>query len=93
MLVIVFFFNEKLENQAHFRLGCSHLACFNGPNESSAFCNKSVKIFLFGKSFCNKLAQTAAQLRFCKIPEIYKGKGALCNHEKALIKKGKKQNQ
>ena len=29
-------------------------------------------------------------MRFWKIPEMHKGKGALCNHEKALIKKGTK---
>ena len=84
------FFYKKFDNQVYFKLGYSHLVYFNIPNELSVFCNKSVKIFLFGKSSYNKLTQTAAQIRFCKIPEIYKGKGILYNHEKVLLKKGKK---
>ena len=81
---------EKVSNQIYFKLGYSHLVYFNVPNDLSVFCHKSTKLFLYGDSCYNTLTQTAAQIRSCKIPEVYKGKGILYDQEKVVLKKGKK---
>jgi large subunit ribosomal protein L6 len=81
---------EKVSNQVYFKLGYSHLVYFNIPNDLTAFCHKSTKMFLYGNSSYNTLTQTASQVRSCKIPEVYKGKGILYDQEKVVLKKGKK---
>jgi large subunit ribosomal protein L6 len=82
--------HEKLSNQIYFKLGYSHLIYFKLPTNVSTYCQKFVKLFLFGECSYTSLTQTAAQVRNCKIPEPYKGKGILYDQEKIILKKGKK---
>jgi large subunit ribosomal protein L6 len=81
---------DKISNQVYFKLGYSHLVYFNIPNDLTVFCHKSTKMFLYGNSSYNTLTQTASQVRACKVPEVYKGKGILYDQEKVVLKKGKK---
>lgn len=82
--------HEKLVSQIYLKLGYSHFIYFKIPNELESFCQKSTKLFLFGNSSFNILSSTAAQIRNCKLPEPYKGKGILYDQEKITLKKGKK---
>ena len=84
------FLCEKISNQVYLKLGYSHLIYFNIPTNLTVFCYKSTKLFLYGLGFYNKLTQTASQIRACKVPEVYKGKGILYDQEKVILKKGKK---
>ena len=84
------FTHEKLANQIYLKLGYSHLTYFRIPSELQSYCQKFTKLFLFGNSSHDLLTQTAAQIRNCKLPEPYKGKGILYDQEKILLKKGKK---
>lgn len=81
---------EKLMNQIYFKLGYSHLIYFRIPTKINTHCYKFVKLFLYGNSSYDLLTQTAAQIRSCKLPEPYKGKGILHDQEKIVLKKGKK---
>ena len=82
--------HEQLENQLYFKLGYSHLIYFKIPTTLQTHCQKFTKLFLFGNSSFDSLTQTSAQIRACKFPEPYKGKGILYNQEKITLKKGKK---
>lgn len=84
------FAHEKLTNQIYLKLGYSHLIYFRIPSEIQSYCQKFTKLFLFGNSSYDLLTQTAAQIRNCKLPEPYKGKGILYDQEKIVLKKGKK---
>lgn len=84
------FAHEKLQNQIYLKLGYSHLIYFKIPNDLNSFCQKFTKLFLFGNCSFDLLTHTAAQIRSCKLPEPYKGKGILYNQEKIVLKKGKK---
>ena len=53
-------------------------------------CQKFTKLFIFGNCSLENLTQTVAQIRACKLPEPYKGKGILYDTEKISLKKGKK---
>ena len=81
---------EGLTNQIYFKLGYSHLIYFKVPSSLNTFCQKFTKLFIFGTSSFDLLTQTAAQVRSCKVPEPYKGKGILYHNEKITLKKGKK---
>nr|BBC77625.1 ribosomal protein L6 [Nitzschia sp. PL1-4] len=81
---------EQLESQLYFKLGYSHLIYFKVPNSIQIHCQKFTKLFLFGDCSFDSLTQTAAQIRSCKLPEPYKGKGILYDQEKITLKKGKK---
>ena len=83
------FSHEKLPNQIYLKLGYSHLIYFKIPNNLNSFCQKFTKLFLFGNCSFDLLTHTAAQIRNCKLPEPYKGKGILYNQEKITLKKGK----
>lgn len=84
------FTHEKLTNQIYLKLGYSHLIYFRIPSEIQTYCQKFTRLFLFGNSSYDLLTQTAAQIRNCKLPEPYKGKGILYDQEKIILKKGKK---
>lgn len=84
------FAHEKLPNQIYLKLGYSHLVYFKISNNLNSFCQKFTKLFLFGNCSFDLLTHTAAQIRNCKLPEPYKGKGILYNQEKIILKKGKK---
>jgi large subunit ribosomal protein L6 len=84
------FTHENLTNQIYLKLGYSHLIYFRIPSEINSYCQKFTKLFLFGNSSYDLLTQTAAQIRTCKLPEPYKGKGILYDQEKIILKKGKK---
>lgn len=81
---------DNFENQLYFKLGYSHLIYFKVPKALSTHCQKFTKLFLFGDSSFESLTQTASQIRACKFPEPYKGKGILYAQEKLILKKGKK---
>lgn len=81
---------EKLSNQIYFKLGYSHLIYFKIPKGLSATCLESTKIFISGSTSYDSLTQISAQIRNCKLPEPYKGKGILYDQETITLKKGKK---
>lgn len=84
------FSHDNLSNQIFFKLGYSHFVYFKIPSDLNSFCQKFTKLFLFGNCSFDLLTTTASQIRKCKLPEPYKGKGILYNQEKILLKKGKK---
>lgn len=84
------FSHEKLPNQIYLKLGYSHLVYFKIPSDLNSFCQKFTKLFLFGNCSFDSLTNIAAQIRNCKLPEPYKGKGVLYDQEKIILKKGKK---
>ena len=84
------FSHENLKNQIYFKLGYSHLIYFKIPENLNTFCLKFTKLYLFGSVSLDTLTQTAAQIRSCKFPEPYKGKGILYDQEQIILKKGKK---
>merc|ERR1712176_237593 len=84
------FAHETLLNQMYFKLGYSHLVYFRVPEGLSSSCLKFTKVFLSGNSSYDLLTQTAAQIRNCKLPEPYKGKGILYDQKTVTLKKGKK---
>jgi large subunit ribosomal protein L6 len=84
------FLHEKLSDQIYFKLGYSHLIYFKIPTDINVYCQKFTKLFIFGECSYNSLTQIAAQIRNCKAPEPYKGKGILHDQEKVILKKGKK---
>jgi len=81
---------ENLPNQMYFKLGYSHLIYFKIPAGLTSNCLKFTKVFIHGNTSYESLTQTAAQIRSCKLPESYKGKGILHDEETIVLKKGKK---
>jgi len=81
---------NSVENQLYFKLGYSHLIYFRIPPTLKTHCQKFTKLFIFGNCSFDDLTHTASQIRECKKPEPYKGKGILHSYEKVLLKKGKK---
>lgn len=81
---------DNFDNQLYFKLGYSHLIYFRIPSTLKTHSQKFTKLFIFGNSSFDSLTETAAQIRMCKLPEPYKGKGILHAHEKISLKKGKK---
>jgi large subunit ribosomal protein L6 len=84
------FAQDQLANQIYLKLGYSHLVHFNVPETLTVYSQKNTKLSLFGSYSYDKLTQTAAQIRACRFPEPYKGKGVLYDQEKISLKKGKK---
>ena len=81
---------DKLSNQIYFKLGYSHLIYFKIPTGLNINCLEFTKIFIYGNTSYDSLTQTSAQIRNCKLPEPYKGKGILRDQETIILKKGKK---
>lgn len=73
----------------HLKLGYSHGVYFKIPESIDIKCHKSDKLFVFGSSW-KQVTQTAAQIRNCKVPEPYKGKGISYSDEVIKLKEGKK---
>lgn len=71
------------------KLGYSHPLYFKIPKNSSVFCLKKGKLFIYGNS-CLTITQTASLIRSYKKPEPYKGKGILHENERITLKEGKK---
>ena len=71
------------------RLGYSHPIYFRIPSNVNIFCLKLTKVFIYGHSY-NQVTSTASKIRINKVPEPYKGKGILYEHEKITLKEGKK---
>lgn len=71
------------------RLGYSHPIYFKIPSNVSISCLKLTKVFIYGHSY-NQVTSIASKLRLNKVPEPYKGKGILYEHEKIALKEGKK---
>ena len=81
---------ENFPNQIYFKLGYSHFVYFKIPPALKVNCLKSTNVFIQGNTSYNLLTQTAAQIRSCRLPEPYKGKGILYDQETIILKKGKK---
>lgn len=81
---------EKLSNQIYFKLGYSHLLYFRIPVGLEVNCFKFTKLLLSSNNSYDSLTQIAAQIRACKLPEPYKGKGILFDKETITLKKGKR---
>lgn len=81
---------EKFSNQIYFKLGYSHLLYFRIPLGLDVNCFKFTKLLLSSNNSYDSLTQTAAQIRTCKLPEPYKGKGILFDKETIILKKGKR---
>lgn len=81
---------EKVNNQLYFKLGYSHIVYFKIPASCTVFCQKPTKLFIYSANSYNVLTQITSQIRSCKVPEVYKGKGILYDQEKVTLKKGKK---
>jgi large subunit ribosomal protein L6 len=84
------FAHDQMDNQIYLKLGYSHLVHFNVPGNLTIYNQKHVKLTIFGNYSYDMLTQTAAQIRACRFPEPYKGKGVLYDQEKISLKKGKK---
>ena len=84
------FHHEKLPEQVYFKLGFSHLVYFNINSGLSLRINKFTKLYVYGSGSLELLSSTVSNIRNCKLPEPYKGKGILYNQEKIVLKKGKK---
>lgn len=85
----VFYYND-VKNQLYLKLGYSHLIYFRIPESLKVYSQKFTKLFIYGDSSYDHLKQVVAQIRKCKVPEPYKGKGILYAYEKVSLKKGKK---
>ena len=71
------------------KLGYSHPIYFKIPFETTIFCLKLTKLFVYGHSY-QQITFTASKIRLNKVPEPYKGKGILYEDEKIALKEGKK---
>jgi len=81
---------KKFPNQIYLKLGYSHLIYFRIPIGLDISCYKFTQLHLSNKNSYDSLTQTTAQIRNCRLPEPYKGKGILYNKEIIIFKKGKK---
>jgi len=84
------FTHDQQAKQIYFKLGYSHLVHFNVPTYLTVFNQNSTRLTIFGNNSYDVLTQTSAQIRACRFPEPYKGKGVLYDQEKISLKKGKK---
>lgn len=85
----VFPVETELGNLIHLKLGYSHSLYFKIPETVNIKCYKADKLFISGHDL-NDVAQTAALIRSCKVPEPYKGKGIVYSTEIIKLKEGKK---
>ena len=85
----VFPIETKLGNIIHLKLGYSHSLYFKIPDTVNVKSYKADKIFVSGNNL-TQIAETAALIRSCKVPEPYKGKGILYSNEIIQLKEGKK---
>jgi len=84
------FLYKKSINQIYFKLGYSHLIYFRIPIGLAVNCFKFTKLLLSSNYSYNLLTKISAQIRNCKSPEPYKGKGISYDKEPIILKKGKK---
>lgn len=81
---------ENLKNKLFlFKLGLSHPLYCRAPFQIKMACLKFTKLFIHGDCY-QHVAQISSNIRECKIPEPYKGKGILYIDEKIILKVGKK---
>jgi len=81
---------KKFSNQIYFKLGYSHFIYFKIPIGLNVNCSKLTELYLSNKNSYNSLTKTTAQIKNCRLPEPYKGKGILYDKEIIIFKKGKK---
>ena len=86
----VFQMDSPFSNQIYLKLGYSHLIYFKIPKLFNSFTLKFTKLFIFGNSSLEDINKLVSNIRSCKMPDPYKGKGILYNNEKITLKKGKK---
>jgi len=85
----VFPIETELGNLIHLKLGYSHSLYFKVSQTVNVQCYKADKLFISGHNL-QDVAQTAALIRSCKVPEPYKGKGISYSNEIIKLKEGKK---
>lgn len=84
-----FLIELKSTNLVQLKLGYSHNIFFKYPQGINIKSPKADTLFILGNTIMS-VAQTAALIRKCKVPEPYKGKGILYNNENIKLKEGKK---
>lgn len=84
------FQHDAIPNQIYFKLGFSHPVYFTIPSQLNVKVEKFTKVYIYGGNSIDMLSSTVSNIRNCKLPEPYKGKGILYDQEKILLKKGKK---
>lgn len=72
-----------------FKLGLSHPLYCRAPSQIRMACLKFTKLFIHGDCY-QYVTQISSNIRGCKLPEPYKGKGILYMDEKITLKVGKK---
>ena len=72
-----------------FKLGYSHFIYFRVPTNLIVTCLSKTKLGIFGYSY-KDVSQTAALIRSCRTPELYKGKGILYDNEPIVLKERRK---
>jgi len=81
---------KNFPNQIYLKLGYSHLLYFKIPIGLNVNSLKFTKLFLSSTNSYDSLTQVTAQIRSCKLPEPYKGKGILYDKETITLKKSKR---
>lgn len=76
-------------NLIQLKLGYSHHIFFKYSQTVNIKCPKTDTVFILGNTLTD-VAQTAASIRKCRIPEPYKGKGISYSTEIIKLKEGKK---
>lgn len=82
--------HSSIPNQIYFKLGFSHPIFFNVPANLYVKIHKFTKLYVYGGNSIDALSLTVSNIRNCKLPEPYKGKGVLYDQEAIVLKKGKK---
>lgn len=76
-------------NLIQFRLGFSHPIFYKIPKKIAVKTVKSSFVYILGNCITT-VTQLAANIKSCKVPDPYKGKGILYFNEKITLKQGKK---
>lgn len=83
------FTEDFQQNLLTFKLGYSHFIYVQKISNLIINCLTKTKLCIYGSSYAN-VCHLAARIRNNRIPDPYKSKGVLYEHEKVEIKKGKK---
>ena len=82
-------YNDVQGRYLHLKLGFSHEIQLEVPPRVRVFCLKPTLICCTGTDN-QVVTQFAAQIKSCKPPEVYKGKGIRYRNEVLMQKQGKK---
>ena len=85
-----FFSHEILSNQVCLKIGYSHFVYLRVPESLNLSCRSFSTLFIFGNYSFDGLTRLASQIKDCKSPDFYKGKGILNGQEEIKLRAGKK---